>query len=70
MKEVIGIAYGGAAPTDVHLASTIHCIDEEIIGWLGGSDERNLFRGVAAIGPGCAAKKEAERVFHSVRSHP
>ena len=26
--------YGGAKPTDKHLASTIHCIDDEIIDWL------------------------------------
>jgi hypothetical protein len=26
--------YGGAKPTDRHLASKIVCIDDEIIGWL------------------------------------
>jgi hypothetical protein len=25
--------YGGAKPTDTHLASKIHCVDDEIIGW-------------------------------------
>jgi hypothetical protein len=25
---------GGAKPTDTHLASTVHCVDEEIIEWL------------------------------------
>jgi hypothetical protein len=26
------ICYGGAKPTDKHLASTVHCVDDEIIG--------------------------------------
>ena len=28
------VCYGGAKPTDTHLASTVHCIDDEIIKWL------------------------------------
>jgi hypothetical protein len=28
------VCYGGAKLTDKHLASIIHCIDDEIIGWL------------------------------------
>ena len=29
--EII-VCYGGAKPTDKHLASTVHCVDDEIIG--------------------------------------
>jgi hypothetical protein len=25
---------GGARPTDVHLASVVHCVNEEIVEWL------------------------------------
>jgi hypothetical protein len=28
------VCYGGAKPTHTHLASIIHCIDDEIIEWL------------------------------------
>jgi hypothetical protein len=28
------VCYGGAKLTDKHLASTVHCVDDEIIGWL------------------------------------
>ena len=31
--EVI-VCYGGAKPADTHLASIIHCVDDEVIGWL------------------------------------
>jgi hypothetical protein len=32
--------YGNAKPTDVHLASTIHAIDDEIIDWLQRCERR------------------------------
>jgi hypothetical protein len=38
--EII-ICLGGAKLTDTHLASTIHCIDEEIFSWL---EERNKMK--------------------------
>ena len=28
------VCYGGAKLTDKHLASTVHCVDDEIIEWL------------------------------------
>jgi len=34
------VCYGGAKPTDQQLASTIHCIDDEIIEWLKRREER------------------------------
>jgi len=34
------VAYGNAAPTDTHLASTIHCEDDEIIVWLEQREAR------------------------------
>jgi hypothetical protein len=34
------IAYGGAKPTDAHLASIIHCYDDEIISWLEKRERR------------------------------
>jgi hypothetical protein len=34
------VCYGGAKPTDTHLASVIHCIDDEIIGWLRRREQR------------------------------
>ena len=34
--------YGGAKLTDKHLASTIHCVDDEIIGWLQCCEQRRL----------------------------
>ena len=37
--EVI-ICYGGAKPTDTHLASTVHCVDDEIIEWLERRERR------------------------------
>jgi hypothetical protein len=33
MDDVI-VCCGGAKPTDKHLASKIHCVDDEKIGWL------------------------------------
>ncbi|MGB8325157.1 MAG: hypothetical protein WCE52_19530 [Candidatus Acidiferrum sp.] len=33
------IVYGNAKPTDTHLASTIHRVDDEIIGWLKRRDD-------------------------------
>jgi len=32
--------YGGAKPTDTHLASKIHCIDGEIVKWLKRREQR------------------------------
>jgi len=34
------ICGGGAKPTDLHLASIVHCIDDEIIGWLKRRERR------------------------------
>lgn len=31
---------GGAKPTDRHLASIIHCIDDEIVAWLARRERR------------------------------
>jgi hypothetical protein len=28
------VCYGGAKLTDKHLASKVHCVDDEIIAWL------------------------------------
>jgi hypothetical protein len=39
------IAYGGAKPTDTHLVSTIHCVDDEIIKWLQQRERRKQRRG-------------------------
>ena len=33
--------YGNAKPTDTLLASTVHCIDDEIVGWLERRDRRD-----------------------------
>jgi hypothetical protein len=33
--------YGNAKPTDTQLASTIHCVDDEIIGWLKRRERRS-----------------------------
>jgi hypothetical protein len=35
------ICGGGAKPEDVHLASTIHCVDQEIIEWLKHRERRS-----------------------------
>jgi len=34
------VCYTNAKPTDTHLASVIHCIDGEIIGWLERQERR------------------------------
>ena len=34
------VCYGGAKPTDSHLASTVHCVDDEIIEWLRRRERR------------------------------
>ena len=34
------VCYGGAGLFDKHLASTIHCVDDEIIGWLQRREQR------------------------------
>ncbi len=41
MTDVI-ICYGNAKPTDVHLASTVHCVDDEIIKWLKRREQRQM----------------------------
>jgi hypothetical protein len=38
------VCYGNAKPTDMHLASTIHCIDDEIIEWLARRERRRRDR--------------------------
>jgi hypothetical protein len=46
MTELVNyIAYGGAKPTDLHLASTIHCVDGEIHQWLKRRERRKQRRG-------------------------
>jgi hypothetical protein len=30
---IVIACYGGAKPEDTHFASTVHCIDDEIIAW-------------------------------------
>jgi hypothetical protein len=36
------VCYGGAKLTDKHLASTVHCVDDEIIEWLKRRELRRL----------------------------
>jgi hypothetical protein len=38
--------YGGAKPADKHLASTIHCIDDEVLDWLQRREQRRRDRHV------------------------
>ncbi len=40
------VCYGGAGLFDKHLASTIHCVDDEIIGWLQRREQRKRARAV------------------------
>jgi hypothetical protein len=40
----IVICYGGAKPTDTHLASKVVAIDEEIIEWLERRERRRKMR--------------------------
>lgn len=40
------ICGGNAHPTDTHLASIVHCVDDEIIGWLEKRRERQLRKAV------------------------
>ena len=40
------VCYGGAGLFDKHLASTIHCVDDEIIGWLQRREQRRRARAV------------------------
>jgi hypothetical protein len=44
-NDEIIVCYGNAKPGDIHLVSTIHCIDEEILDWLERHEEekRNEF---------------------------
>jgi hypothetical protein len=34
--------YGGAKPTDLHLLSTVHCVDEKIFEWLKRREARKI----------------------------
>src|SRR5258706_14736528 len=34
------VCYDGAKLTDKHLAARVHCVDEEIIGWLKRREQR------------------------------
>jgi hypothetical protein len=43
--EVI-ICYGGAKSIDMHLASTVHCVDDEILKWLEHRERRKM-KGIA-----------------------
>ena len=38
------VCYGNAKLTDKHLASTVHCVDDEIIGWLKRREQRRRDR--------------------------
>jgi hypothetical protein len=48
--EII-ICYGGAKPTDMHLASTVHCFDDAIIEWLERRERRRYLRSLQEINP-------------------
>jgi hypothetical protein len=37
----LSVCYGNAKPTDTHLASTIHAIDDEIFEWLAQRERRS-----------------------------
>jgi hypothetical protein len=37
---------GGAKPGDTHLASTIHCVDDEIIEWVERRERRRRDRNI------------------------
>jgi hypothetical protein len=38
------VCYGGATVYDKHLAATVHCVDDEIIGWLERREQRRRDR--------------------------
>src|SRR4030081_896709 len=40
------VGYGGAGLFDKHLASTMHCVDDEIIGWRQRREQRRRARAV------------------------
>lgn len=44
------VCYGGAKPTDKHLLSRVHCVDDEIIGWLERRDRRRRGRALSEAG--------------------
>jgi len=44
------VGYGGARPTDTHLASTINCVDEEIFEWLIRRERRRKREGMTNVG--------------------
>jgi hypothetical protein len=46
---VVIVCGGGARPTDLHLASTIHCVDDEIIEWLERRERRGRHRQLLAV---------------------
>jgi hypothetical protein len=58
------ICGGGAKPTGNHLASTVHCVDEEIIGWLRRRERRRRDK-TASAGP-----KTASPVSLSLHGEP
>jgi hypothetical protein len=39
------VCYGGAKLTDKHLAATVHCVDDGIIGWLKRRERRRRDNG-------------------------
>jgi hypothetical protein len=47
---IVIACYGGAKPDDVHLASTIHCVDEEIIARLRRRDRRRRDQNRLGVG--------------------
>jgi hypothetical protein len=40
MRTITDIDQWGAKPTDLHLLSTVHCVDDEIMGWWLARRER------------------------------
>jgi hypothetical protein len=40
--DEIVICYGNAKPEDTHLASIVHCIDDEIFKWLKRRELRKM----------------------------
>jgi hypothetical protein len=45
------VCYDGAKVADKHLASTVHCVDDEIIGWLKRREQRRRDRPCPASFP-------------------
>jgi hypothetical protein len=53
--------YGNAKPTDKHLASKIHCVDDELIGWLERRERRHDQAARQAMDQGKGAGLAARR---------